>query len=94
MSEATKKDAKYIYMREGFVRSVVADIITFGGWILLMFLNFNYWGGHWYVTIFLLIVWLLGTIGRASNRVKYFYTAEDVLKYLEAEKEAQKVQYE
>lgn len=77
-----EKKPVYIYNRENLATSLISDTITYGSFIGLMFLNFEYWGGRWYVTVFLLFVWFMALIGRANNRIHRFYNARDCIDFI------------
>ncbi len=70
------------YVRESALQSIISDIVSFGFLILVMTLNFTHWGGHWYVTLFLLILWVLFAAGKANRRMKQFYTRSDLVDHL------------
>ena len=70
------------YVRESALQSIISDTVSFGFLILVMTLNFTNWGGHWYVTVFLLILWVLFATGKASRRMKQFYTRSELVDHL------------
>lgn len=70
------------YVRESAIQSYISDATSFGFLILVMTLNALYWGGHWYVTIFLLIMWVLFIAGKASRKTKQFYTRSELVDHL------------
>lgn len=78
--ETTEK--KFYYVRESAVQSIIADTVSFGFLILVMTLNSLYWGSRWYVTIFLLVLWVLFAAGKASQRMKQFNTRSDLVDHL------------
>lgn len=75
-------DKEYIYVRESAIQSIISDIFTFGMFIGLMTLNFTYWGGKWYTTIFIMALWLGTVMSRTSARIHKFHTAQEVIDYL------------
>ena len=75
-------EKKIYYVRESALQSIISDVVSFGFLILVMTLNFLYRGGHWYVTIFLLILWVLFAAGKASRKMKQFYTRSDLVDHL------------
>lgn len=85
MEQDVSKEKVFIYNRESFLGAVLSDCVTFGFLIGLMFLNFNYWGGHWYTTIFILIIWLTYIAARGSKRIHIFYSAEECIKFIQEE---------
>ncbi len=70
------------YVRENALQSIISDCVSFGFLVLVMTLNFTHWGGHWYVTIFLLILWVMFAAGKASRRMKQFYTRSELVDHL------------
>lgn len=78
-------DLKIIVVREGLIRSIVSDTVTFGFLISLMFLNVWYWGGHWYVTFFIMFLWLFSVMGRSMKMRREFRTNAEAIKYLQEE---------
>lgn len=81
-----KPDKQFIYNRESFLSSLFSDVVTFGTLISLMFLNVNYWGGHWYVTIPILFMWFMWVVGKGSKRLHVFYSVDEAIKYLETQR--------
>ena len=77
------KNLKRIYyVRESALQSIISDAVSFGFLILVMTLNFLQWGGHWYVTVFLLILWVIFATGKASRRMKQFHTRSELVDHL------------
>ena len=70
------------YVRESAIQSIISDCVSFGFLILVMTLNVMYWGGRWYVTVFLLILWVLFAAGKANRRMQQFYTRSDLVDHL------------
>lgn len=89
-----KKEKRIIYVRESAVQAIISDAVSFGFLILVMTLNFLQWGGHWYVTVFLLWVWLIFVLGRAKSKMREFSSRSEVIdtliKELEEEGETSK----
>ena len=78
-----KENQKRIYyVRESALQSIVSDAVSFGFLILVMTLNFLQWGGHWYVTVFLLFLWVIFATGKASRRMQQFYTRSELVDHL------------
>lgn len=80
---------KFIYHRGSFLGSVLSDLITFSLLIGLLSLNFSQWGGRWYVTIFILWIWLLAVTAWGSKKVHKFYSIDECIDYLTEEKSKQ-----
>ncbi len=80
MSEDNQK--RIYYVRESAIQSVISDVVSFGFLILVMTLNALYWGGRWYVTIFLLIMWVMFVAGKANNKLKRFHTRSELVDHL------------
>jgi len=57
-----------------------------------MTLNFLYWGGHWYVTIFLLFLWLLFIAGRGKAKMREFSSRSEVIDTLIKELEEEGIE--
>ena len=78
-----KENQKRIYyVRESALQSIISDAMSFGFLILVMTLNFLQWGGHWYVTVFLLFLWVIFATGKASRRMQQFYTRSELVDHL------------
>ena len=78
-----KENQKRIYdVRESALQSIISDAVSFGFLILVMTLNFLQWGGHWYVTVFLLFLWVIFATGKASRRMQQFYTRSELVDHL------------
>ena len=65
-----KNQKRIYYVRESALQSIISDAVSFGFLILVMTLNFLQWGGHWYVTVFLLILWVLFATGKAGQSIR------------------------
>jgi hypothetical protein len=70
------------YVRESALQSIISDAVSFGFLILVMTLNFLQWGGHWYVTVFLLFLWVIFATGKASRMMQQFYTRSELVDHL------------
>ena len=87
-----KTEKGLIYVRESAVQAIISDTFSFGCLILVMTLNQLYWGGQWYVTIFLLFLWLIFIAGRGKAKSREFNSRSDVIDTLikELEEEGDK----
>ena len=77
-----KNQKRIYYVRESALQSIISDAVSFGFLILVMTLNFLQWGGHWYVTVFLLFLWVIFATGKASRRMQQFYTRSELVDHL------------
>lgn len=75
-----------VYMRESAIGSILSDIVSIGSLVGLMFLNFDYWHGHWYVTAAILVIWFSYGMAHSSGRIHRFHTIDACIKFLEDEK--------
>ena len=66
-----KPQKQIIYYRESAMQSIIADTYTFGVLAFMLTINYKFWAGDWYVTIFLLVIWLLATPGRTMSKMTY-----------------------
>lgn len=89
-----KPEKRLIYVRESALQAIISDTFSFGCLILVMSLNFLQWGGHWYVTIFLLFLWMIFIMGRGKAKIREFNSRSEVIdtliKELEEEGETSK----
>ena len=87
-----KQEKRLIYVRESAVQAIISDTFSFGCLILVMTLNSLYWGGHWYVTIFLLFLCLIFIAGGGKAKTREFNSRSDVIDTLikELEEEGDK----
>jgi hypothetical protein len=80
-----KKTTKYVYVKESLIQSILADIVSFGSFFILLTINYKVWEGERIVTIFLLILWLLfgaSKVGILGER-KVFLSDDQLRDYLE-----------
>ena len=77
------------YVRESAAQSIVADIFTFGIIIGMTTLNFTVWGGHWYMGILIIFLWLVFVMGRAKSKIREFENRSALIDHLIAELEAE-----
>lgn len=85
-----KPGNRIIYVRESAAQSIVADLFTFGILIGITTLNFKYWGGHWYMGILIIFLWLVFVAGRAQGKKREFWSREEVIETLQKELEEEK----
>lgn len=85
-----EKQKRIIYVRESALQAIISDTFSFGCLVLVMTLNFMYWGGHWYLTLFLAWMWLIFILGRARAKMREFHSREAVIKALQAELDKEK----
>lgn len=83
-------NTRIIYVREGAVQSMLSDLWTFGLLAGITHLNFTYWGGRWYLTLFIVFLWLVYISGRAQAKKREFWSREDVIKTLQDELKEEK----
>lgn len=76
---------KIIYVRESAVQSIIADLFSFGTLAGVTTINFAYWGGRWYTTLFIFLLWLVFIGGRASQKQTRFNTVEEAIAHLQKE---------
>jgi len=75
---------KIIFFRESLAQSLIADAISFTGFVGLMTLNYMFWDGAWYTTIAILIIWGLWSASVAlRNKSTVFTSRKDLIKYLQ-----------
>ena len=81
---SNKKDVQIVVVKEpSLVVSVLEDMFTFGGAILVMWFNHAELGGNWFVDfVFLAIVFM--TVSRIqTKRLHRFDTKAQAVKYLQ-----------
>ena len=75
-----KEKTKIIYYRENAIQSIIADTYTFGVFFMLLTINYKFWNGDWYVTVFLLILWFLFAVQQTYKIInKVVYTDKQKL---------------
>ncbi len=72
---------EYFLLREGLIRSVLADIVTFGFIFGFALLNRFVLGDKWYYGIFFIFMILTSLLSRESN-FKRFTSKEDLINYI------------
>lgn len=73
------------YVRESAVQSIISDIVSVGFLVGVLTLNYKVWNGDWYVTVFLLFMWLIFISGKANRRIKRFNTDQELISYLQSQ---------
>ena len=76
----TKK--QFIYYRESWLQSIVADCFMFASLAAAMAMNYYYFGNSWFWGLVLFAMTLLAAGSRARNRAITFYSIEDLKKYV------------
>lgn len=72
----------FIYFRESFWQSILADCFMFAMFTGAMAMNFFYFGNSWFWGLILFIIILIAATSRARNRTITFYTVEDLKKHV------------
>lgn len=79
-----KKETKFYYVKESLLQSVLADIVSFGGFFVLLTINYKFWEGEQIVTIFLLVLWVSFTMSKIGvfGKKEVFRSDTELIKYL------------
>lgn len=77
---------EYVYLKESFFQSVMSDIFSFGLLLFGFWFNYAYCGASKFVNIVILIFFFIGVTSRFNTKTKRFYSAKELIKYLEEEK--------
>lgn len=78
---------KVIYLREGFVASIVSDIFTFGMLIGSTWFNHHFIGGNYFVNAIILVMFVIMLISKTSQKWHCFYSLQDLRDFLDKEAE-------
>ena len=78
----TKKVIQYYYIREGFIRSIIADMFTFGAMFSLLFLNYFVLGNKWYLDLLFIWMVLVSASARVTKRMNIFNSVKELKEYL------------
>ena len=74
-------ETKYIYFRESLVRSVLADLFSFGMLIFTFWVNAEYIESK-VLAGFILLVCMMGVLAEIIGRAKKFYSKEELKEYV------------
>jgi hypothetical protein len=74
---------EYIYYQEGFVRSIVSDIFTFGSILAVLYFNHQYLSGNGWLDFFFVLTIMLLAGARNSKHTHRFNSKKDLLKYIQ-----------
>lgn len=78
-----ERKTKVYYVRESFVQSLLADMVSFGFLIGMFFVN-EYWlSSKWYIDIFIMLLFFMLAIAKGSKRYQVFNSVEDLKNYLD-----------
>lgn len=83
-----KIETKWIYFRESFWQSVIADCFMLGMLCGAMAMNFYYFGNNWFWGLILFGMILMAATARARQRAITFYNVKDLRKHVESLAEA------
>lgn len=80
-------DKEFIVMQKASpVVSVLEDILSFGGFIAVLWFNHRYLSGNGWIDVLFIILWISTMTSVQSRRYHKFRTPEEAIKYLEGEK--------
>lgn len=85
MSKDKTKNTEFYLVRETLMQSIVSDVVSFLIFVALLSTNYFLWEGEWFVTVFLMMVWLIVLTLKAKGRMKRFDSEEDLIEFLEKE---------
>ena len=75
------------YIREGFIQSIVSDLVTFGFLVGSVWFNMEFVGGSYFLNGVILIMFIFWIIGKGKSRIKKFNSNEELIKYLQEQKD-------
>lgn len=81
----SKKEYLVIYKPNALV-SVLEDIFTFGGFVMVLWFNHRYLNGNGWLDFLFIILWISNVTAMQSRRYHKFKSAAEAAKYLEGEK--------
>lgn len=77
-------DKEYIVIHKpNFVVSLLEDIFSFGGFVLVLWFNHRYLSGNGWIDFLFIILWISMVTGMQSRRYHKFTSIDDAAKYLE-----------
>ena len=80
-------DKEYIVIHKpSFVVSLLEDIFSFGGFVLVLWFNHRYLNGNGWLDALFVILWISTVAGMQSRRYHQFTNIADAIKYLEGKK--------
>lgn len=83
------KTKEYVVLQKASpVVSVLEDIFSFGGFILVLWFNHRYLSGNGWIDFLFIILWISNVAGMQSRRHHKFKTPDEAIKWLESEKNA------
>lgn len=77
-----QEEKRLLYVRESALQSIVADTFSFGILILITTLNFKYWGGHLYMGVLIVFLWIVFVAGRAKSKLREFNSRSELVDFL------------
>lgn len=79
VEKTDKKEKELIFylIREGWIRSIIADSYMFGGMFGLLYLNHNFLGDKFLIDLVSIILIFLGSVSK--SRTKRFNNEKDLL---------------
>lgn len=81
------KTKEYVVIKKpNFIVSLLEDIFSFGGFILVLWFNHAYLNGNGWIDFLFIILWISMITGMQSRRYHKFNDSKDAIKYLEGEK--------
>lgn len=81
------KTKEYVVIKKpGFVVSLLEDIFSFGGFVLVLWFNHRYLAGNGWIDFLFIILWISMVTGMQSRRYHKFTDPKEAIKYLEGEK--------
>lgn len=78
----TTKQIEFIYFIESFIQSFLSDCATFGFIFCGLLLNRFILGDHIYVGVFFMIIFLIFSLEKGSNKSKKFNSLKEFKDYV------------
>lgn len=76
----------FYYVRESFMQSFFADLVSFGWFIAFALLNAYVLGDKWYFDVFIIVIFFIMVSAKANTRIHRFYTNDELIRYLRKQK--------
>lgn len=73
---------KYIIIKDGLVRSIIADIFSYGVLLSSFWINERFINGNNVLDILLVVMFFIFVVGQVNARSDKFNTPEDAIEYL------------
>lgn len=80
------KEIEFILLKDGFITSIITDIVTFGLMMFMFWFNHRFVGDSMFMNVIIVIMIIIFLNVELSDRYLMFRTKDELINYLNGKK--------